>query len=359
MLAENLIHLGFKGETDHQVITHCQQGGTAGLALSLLRVKGVDVASSECQELSRLATQSSLLSEFKDKHYRGVLLKLEEHGIRAMVLKGRAFAYTIYETPNHRISSDLDLWIHLEDIEKVTGILESLGYEHIPKTCGIYIPSECSYQLPGNLRSVLIDLHWGVTSAHCVARAFDFDDEWIQGTPLKPLGFAGRGMCIGSALLLALCHYALHIPGTRRHVWLYDIHLMLQRITPGQAQQFVNRVIETQHSQVCVDVLNLLRTYFNEPAATLKAFKELREHAASSPPQLLVRCLDSKRSALGDLYREWRSYPKLSQRVFMVFKHLVLPRDSIRWMFPDKSLISGYLHYGLQKAKDRLFRRRT
>ena len=74
--------------------------------------------------------------------YRNVLLSNElasvlstfsKRGIAVIPLKGTVLAETIYENPALRVSADMDILVHPEDIAKARSLLSELGYQQIPE----------------------------------------------------------------------------------------------------------------------------------------------------------------------------------------------------------------------------------
>ena len=61
--------------------------------------------------------------------YLAPLVKaLDEAGVHAMVLKGPALAMTVYDDPDHRFISDLDLLVDRTDIDRVRDVATTLGF---------------------------------------------------------------------------------------------------------------------------------------------------------------------------------------------------------------------------------------
>jgi len=155
---------------------------------------------------------------------------------------------------------------HLSD--DAMRLFESLGFQHHPRACGVYMPCEESFKRVSGQQGVQVDLHWRASSRRMIARCFDFDTEWQRRVDLGPLGFGGFGMASDSALLLAICHYAGHLRGERRPIWDLDILLWIERLDPAQRQTFWQRAKVENHGQLCAQ---LCRSLFETHAMAFTA----------------------------------------------------------------------------------------
>jgi hypothetical protein len=98
-----------------------------------------------------------------ERQLQEIIEALEEEGVRVLVLRGPALAFSLYEDPAMRPSCDLDLLVLPEQVVQARTILESLGYRCLAKrfeTARDFFREECfiHHENPGN--KFPVDLHW-------------------------------------------------------------------------------------------------------------------------------------------------------------------------------------------------------
>lgn len=172
-----------------------------------------------------------------------VLGALAESGLRPLLLKGAALAYTHYAIPALRPRSDVDLLIADGDRELCAASLSRLGYERVPQLPGRYVSSEETWRRFGQSGPVNIDLHWRVNNSPVLASLLDYAEIDGAALPVPAFGASARGPDATHALLLA----ALHREGSRdapyhhvgwskrggdRLIWLVDFVLLVRRADP-------------------------------------------------------------------------------------------------------------------------------
>lgn len=67
-------------------------------------------------------------ARIQEKHTIEICQSIERDGIQYAVLKGVVIAYGVYKDLGSKLSGDLDLLIHPKDIQKISLLLENLGY---------------------------------------------------------------------------------------------------------------------------------------------------------------------------------------------------------------------------------------
>ena len=181
---------------------------------------------------------AALAEEFRNSYrltsLRNILLahelgealhRLNERGIRAVVLKGLALAETVYANIALRPMGDIDLLIRDEDRTAVMEALGGLGYAapRLEVQAGAAAAYECELLLEKKMRIVVqIDLHWTLFDSPYYQRKLDLAWWWATIEPIS-IGRA-PGWTLGpEAQLLHLCgHLMLHHQG-QGLLWLNDI----------------------------------------------------------------------------------------------------------------------------------------
>lgn len=145
----------------------------------------------------------SVLQEAIEKELHRLL---KGKGIPSIVIKGNQIAKEIYDDPNCRISSDIDVLIRREDAEYVDSILAGAGYisqiDMPLKYCSFRI-HHAMYNHPYN--NMLIEIHWGFG----VPYFFKLDSQEIW----REVGFSNSGdasLSPGMIILMLLIHHHSH-----------------------------------------------------------------------------------------------------------------------------------------------------
>ncbi|MEJ2429284.1 MAG: nucleotidyltransferase family protein [Deltaproteobacteria bacterium] len=198
---------------------------------------------SECrppEAMTNELRQDFLVSVVRSLHMERqlgeILEAFREQGVRALVLRGPALAFSLYPDPAMRPSGDLDLLVMPEQVIEARGILESLGYTCLAKrfeTSRDFFREECfiHQKNPGNKSPV--DLHWVHWELHPFFRGSEevdiqdlFQRSWRVEAPtltfetLHPVDYL-----IHSAIHLVMIH-----KNEMRLSWIYDTALLAQHL---------------------------------------------------------------------------------------------------------------------------------
>jgi hypothetical protein len=196
-------------------------------------------------------------------------------GIRPLLLKGTALAYSHYASPAQRPCGDIDLLIRQSQKAEIEETLRGLGYERgTTGTAGL-----ASYQATWSRKDHLgvvhdLDIHWRINNSQILAKLLDYEELESSAVPLPPLGQHALGLGPAHALLFACMHRAGHknapyyvdgvaYPGSDRLIWLYDIHLVLSRMSGEELGEFVTMASSKGLKSICLEALNRSATCFN------------------------------------------------------------------------------------------------
>lgn len=138
---------------------------------------------------------------------------LAQAAIPAVLLKGAALSRTVYEQPTDRVMSDVDIWIHPEQMADAFHLLHSLGFaasgkESRPPALQQLSRGEIALSSP---HGRLLELHWSPFSGWWLLRTAAIDDDglWSRREPLA--GAAGLFQLDAADTLLHLaCHLAVN-----------------------------------------------------------------------------------------------------------------------------------------------------
>ena len=171
-----------------------------------------------------------------ERQLQEIIEAFREQGVRVLVLRGPALAFSLYPDPAMRPSCDLDLLVLPEQVVQARGILESLGYRCLARrfeTARDFFREECfvHQKNPGN--TFPIDLHWVHWELHHFFKGSEevgiddlFQRAWKVETPtlafetLDPVDYL-----IHSAIHLVMIH-----KNEMRLSWIYDTALLAQHL---------------------------------------------------------------------------------------------------------------------------------
>ena len=157
-----------------------------------------------------------------------VLHSLTQRGLTAIPFKGPVQALLLYGNVALRQFSDLDLFIHLEDLVPVQDVLRSHGFqpdiELDQQKQMAHVRHGCEMQFTSAKEGICIDLHWAFTPRHFSLGTIQ--DLWERTCTLT---VAGEQVCTFAPedLLLVLCiHGYKHY--WERLSWLCDVAMLIR-----------------------------------------------------------------------------------------------------------------------------------
>lgn len=223
------------------------------------------------------------VQEIARQELRNVLAALNDAGIAPLLFKGTALAFTHYQDPALRPRFDTDLLIDAAEIQSTGAALERLGYRRPPFTSGDLVMYQAPYSRADRhgVRHT-IDVHWRISNPQVFASLLTVEELRSRATTIPALGNAARAVGSAHALALACVHRVAHHSDEERLIWIYDIHLLAERLTAAEQEEFVSLVRAKQLTAVCADGLALAEQKFlGRGAASLLA----RLVPTSGPPE--------------------------------------------------------------------------
>jgi hypothetical protein len=262
-----------------------------------------------------------------------VLSALAESGVTALLLKGAALAYSIYPSPALRPRVDTDLLIRSADRQVTARTLSELGYEKPNAISGERVTYQCGYVMRDRFGiDHVLDMHWRINNTQLFSRALDYEELSARSVPLAALGEHARGLARADALLLACMHRAhhLHSPywvdgvpnsGGDRLIWLYDIHLLIDAMSPAELAEFARLAEDKRMRAICSDGLLRARGCFG----TRIPEEILLSMARAGTTELSAAHL--RAGGMWHLLTELRSLPRWKDRITLLAEHLFPPQD--------------------------------
>ena len=267
---------------------------------------------------ARLQTAEELL---RAGETRAVLDGLARAGVRAMLIKGTALAYTVYEEPALRARDDTDLLVAESDVPDAQAVLASLGYTTTVLCQDLF--SQFEVQKVDRFGVChAFDVHWRISTQPVFGDVLTYQEMLPRAVAVPALGTAAIAPHAADALLLSCIHPAMHHQNTERLLWIYDTHLLTSRLTPAELGDFVRRARRKKVAAVCAHALRLAQTLFRT-ALPSDMIRELS--IASDEPS--AEYLSSQRRWHDELASSVRGLPRFADRVRLL-RDVLLPSPS-------------------------------
>jgi len=147
--------------------------------------------------------------------------KLADAGVRCVLLKGVALAWSLYPESWTRPRQDTDALILRKDLETTRDVLQTLGYHQVDAMQGQSVFQQESWRrtlAPGITHE--LDLHLELTNSHAFNRGVDPQAIIDERVAIPSLGAQAFGPSHKHALLHAAIHRVLRYAAVnRRHPW--------------------------------------------------------------------------------------------------------------------------------------------
>jgi hypothetical protein len=274
-------------------------------------------------------------------------------------MKGAALAYTYYRSPGLRPRCDTDVFVREADLPMVEEVLTALGYGRPNAVSGELVSYQRTYVKRGRhgIQHAL-DVHWKINNGQLFARVLSHDEAASRSIEVPALGEHVRALGPVHALLLACIHRASHehVPyhvgetahyGGDRLIWLYDIHLLLSRLSRGDLDAILDLAAARQVRAVCLEALRRTQECLGTP---------LPEHvlealSAEGPPEMSAVYVQGGRLRAG--LTEFRSLPSVGSKLLLLREHLFPPAEYMLRKYAVSHRIwlpALYTHRGLRGA---------
>jgi hypothetical protein len=182
----------------------------------------------------------------------------------------------------------------------------------------------------------VIDLHWNVSNPQIFAQALRPEELMRSVVRIPQLGDTAQAPIALHSLALACVHRIAHHANEERLIWVYDIHLLAERLTGEEREEFVEFAVARQLRAVCAEGLALAeRRFHGRGAKGILMQMAGRRANAQEPSQAFaagaMRKIDVLFSDLAAL-EGWRPRLKLLR------EHLFPPRSYMRQVYGVSSV---------------------
>jgi hypothetical protein len=230
------------------------------------RDEGVHLLVADRLRLPALADElraASALEAAREHELREVLARLADAGIRPILLKGTALSRTHYPRPELRPRTDTDVMIPLGSDEAVMRTLLTLGYQQPSEVNGTLMTGQFHFhKTDRNGVFHALDIHRRISNVRAFANVLTYDELSQDAVPVPSLGPYAWSPSPVHALLIACVHRVAHHGDTDRLLWLFDVHLLADGLSPREQESFTALAATRRLRAVCVKTLRLAQVAF-------------------------------------------------------------------------------------------------
>jgi hypothetical protein len=273
----------------------------------------------------------------RERELRKALDGLAIRGVRPILFKGGALAYTHYARPDLRPRDDSDLLVRSEVRATAHHTLIGLGYRPPRHVAGELVSYQGIYEREvAGVVVHTIDLHWRVANPQLFAEVLSFDEINASAVAIPALGASARGPSNPHALFLACVHRVAHHRDEKLLIWIFDIHLIASRLTPAEWRVFLDLAERRKMLTICRQGLHLARDRFGTVVPPAVA-SDPRFSADRAPVEPSAAFLGRDRAQLSTFLSDVRALPSWSDRGRLVFEHLCPSSDYMRHVYAPRS----------------------
>ena len=206
---------------------------------------------------------AAVVDALRARELRVMVKALDAAGVRPILIKGAALAYTHYERPELRPRSDVDLMIPVDARASVARTFTSSGYCRPPEIDGDLAIGQFHFSRTDEHGCAhAFDVHWRVSNVRAFADALTYEELARDVVAIPALGEHARSVSPVHALFIACIHRIAHHGDTPNLLWLYDAHLIARSLSADMRQAFALLATAKQMRAVCARTLGLTQDAF-------------------------------------------------------------------------------------------------
>lgn len=275
-----------------------------------------------------------------ERQLQEVLDAFGNEGIRALVLRGPALAWSVYPDPALRPSGDLDLLVLPEQMVKARVTLERLGYKCMGKrfevTRDFFREEEFLHQKDPR-HNLPIDLHWNHWELHAflmAGRDVRVEDLFQRSRAVETSTLTFETLHPVDALIHSAIHQAIIHRREVRLIWLCDVALLCRGLRRADEWRELQERSVEWHARLAVEMcLNLAQVWLGH-----RLPGDFQDFSRWPQPSMEERAVwyDGRGSHWARLLMQrWVSTPSgLLERVHSLFRLLFPHPDMVRLCYP-------------------------
>lgn len=279
-----------------------------------------------------------------------LLRALRDKGVDALIIKGYALAYSLYEQPWRRPRTDLDLLVKEDQVKLAQTLLVNLGYSQQLAVSGDFVTYQSTHgkQLSDNAY-LNIDLHWRISNRQILAKTLSFSEIERDAKNVSALSTAAFIPSNAHSLLIACIHRAGHHNKDERLAWLYDIHLLCNTLSSESCSQLSELAKQKQISAIVDDALQTTSALYG---TNIKSFN-ISQHSAARSKEPSAIFLDRDITEWRYFFADLKALPTISNRLKLI-RETVLPNSAyVKQRMNTRYALIGYFKRaikGLQRV---------
>ena len=310
-------------------------------------------AAAHLPQLRGDAIRAAAIESARAADLRGVLEALAARGVEALLMKGSALAYQLYAAPELRPRGDTDLLIAADAVATVRAVMQELGFAGQVTSGDEHGVRQTLFTRPPGM---VYDVHWAATNLPLFDALLRYAQLRRDAVAVPALGPHALALAPVDALLLACIHRVAHHHDSDRLIWLADIALLRDRMSPEEHRRFWHLAADARVVAICSRSIEVADFWMSraphDRAADWLDADEL--HRAESSAALLDRDITHGRLLAANFRAlPWRArLTRLRQLAFP-------PREFMRQSFGATSALALPWWYAYRGARGvlRLFRR--
>lgn len=209
------------------------------------------------------ARQQAIVEQIQKTELLDLLGAFDARGVRPLVFKGTALAYTHYAYACLRPRCDTDLLVADADVDAAIQALHARGYAPLEHVTGRLVTFQQAFvRVDRHGLRHACDLHWRIANRPAFARLFGWDELKAAARPIAALDHRADAPGVGHALLLACTHRVAHHYDAAELIWIYDIHLLASSMTDAEAAHLRALAVGKGLAAICRRGLALSQRHF-------------------------------------------------------------------------------------------------
>lgn len=278
-------------------------------------------------ELTALRRRVMLEEELRAAEMRRVIDLLAAAGVRAVILKGSALAYTHYPAPWCRTRADLDLLVARPQRADAARALQDAGYEAGDLVSGTWLMQQDLWErdlVPGATQ--MVDVHVEFTNRAFFATHFPARDGLAHAIPAPFAGPHGWQLDGADALMFSCVHRVAHHARDARLIWSSDLARQAAQCSDADIAALLSRAAALGIAAVCAHELQQAREIWGgETGAFARdVLMSLQRAGAREASRAFLK---RDRGQAGDLWLDLCALPGWRARGRLLFEHLAPPRS--------------------------------
>lgn len=241
--------------------------GVSSLPIAAIEQHGIlplVYAATHDETLREASVNAATFEALRLADLRGVLAALDARGIRPLILKGTALAYSLYPSPELRPRGDTDLLIERTELPALREVMRACGFvERLTSGDELAVRQHAFTRADTFGATHVYDVHLDVMNSPVFASVLHHEELREDAVPLPAIGAIARGPSHVHALLLACVHRIAHHHDSDRLIWLYDIHLLRARMTDDEHERFWRLAADRRVLAVCARSVELAEATFD------------------------------------------------------------------------------------------------